>query len=87
MGIDGLTMDELLEKHFDAVIGGAIYPCDPSPCAICRQMQELRCGVCFTCRERLRISEDLTECWDIQNPKNRWPFQYRAGSIESALGV
>jgi hypothetical protein len=72
-----LTMEQMLEKHFDEVTGNVLFHVKPGDCHICGKHDELRCGVCFDCKDRVRISNDLITCFDVRNPGNTWPFRYR----------
>jgi len=46
-------------------------------CKLCPTVADLRCGVCFSCKDRVRITDDLKEVYEYANPRNRWPFVYR----------
>lgn len=44
-------------------------------CRICGVRQDLRCGACFNCTDRVtgeKVSDISHKLWDIQNPSNFW---------------
>jgi hypothetical protein len=43
-------------------------------CRLCGVRKDLRCGVCFSCCDRVsgRPIPGGHELWDIDNPRNRW---------------
>ncbi len=60
-----------------------IYDVEDAPCKLCTRITDLRCGVCFKCKDRVRVTDDLTEVYEYANPSNRWPFVYRTAPKDS----
>jgi hypothetical protein len=70
-----MTLQEAFERILDK--SPIIYPCKPETCNICKRIEECRAGVCFHCKNDIRITEDMTEVYLFSNPEIRWPFRYR----------
>lgn len=44
-------------------------------CLVCKQREDLRCGVCFDCVAKvdgILISPGLHKLWERGNPSNNW---------------
>lgn len=44
-------------------------------CKVCGESQDLRCGTCFDCSDKVsgkKISETTHKIWETKNPINSW---------------
>lgn len=53
-------------------------------CNVCKQTDELRCGVCFGCQSLCET--DMKEVWERDKPEHRWPYLWSTGwNVAKAL--
>jgi len=64
------NLEGALEKYPDAKIAHAQI----GDCMVCKKRQDLRCGACFNCLDKVtgKPIKDGHRLWEKENPDNTW---------------